>query len=438
MKSKLGYLTGVSFRRKAKSKWFVIVNILLLIALVAIINIDSIINLFGGDFNEKQEIYIVDNTDISYDMFKQQMISLLGKEKEEDINYIIKKYDSKLSKEDFVKENKKAFVIEFNKDDKNTIAVKFISQNYIDLIDNQYISNSIYNTKVMIATIESGIDPDKIANIYANVDIERIILDEGKTSKDENMNVIMTTIFPFVILPFFMLIIFLVQMIGAEINDEKTTRGMEIIISSVSPKTHFFSKVIASNLFVIIQGVLLFLYGCIGFLVRKLVGGDNITDGVFSSVVGMFKDVTNSSFMDQLVYIIPITLLLMLLTFLAYSLIAGILASMTTNTEDFQQIQTPIMIVLLVGYYLAVLAGTFDGAIFIKILAMVPFISAILAPSLLVLGQIGLIEIGISVLLMVITIFLLIKYGLRVYKVGILNYSSNNLWKKMVSALKTK
>ena len=69
---------------------------------------------------------------------------------------------------------------------------------------------------------------------------------------------------------------------------------------------------------------------------------------------------------------------------------------------------------------------------------MVPFISAILAPSLLVLGQIGLIEIGISVLLMVITIFLLIKYGLRVYKVGILNYSSNNLWKKMVSALKTK
>ena len=336
MKSKLGYLTGVSFRRKAKSKWFVIVNILLLIALVAIINIDSIINLFGGDFNEKQEIYIVDNTDISYDMFKQQMISLLGKEKEEDINYIIKKYDSKLSKEDFVKENKKAFVIEFNKDDKNTIAVKFISQNYIDLIDNQYISNSIYNTKVMIATIESGIDPDKIANIYANVDIERIILDEGKTSKDENMNVIMTTIFPFVILPFFMLIIFLVQMIGAEINDEKTTRGMEIIISSVSPKTHFFSKVIASNLFVIIQGVLLFLYGCIGFLVRKLVGGDNITDGVFSSVVGMFKDVTNSSFMDQLVYIIPITLLLMLLTFLAYSLIAGILASMTTNTEDFQ------------------------------------------------------------------------------------------------------
>ena len=50
-----------------------------------------------------------------------------------------------------------------------------------------------------------------------------------------------------------MLIIFLVQMIGAEVNEEKTTKSMEIIISNVSPKTHFLSKVLSSNLFVIIQ-----------------------------------------------------------------------------------------------------------------------------------------------------------------------------------------
>ena len=52
----------------------------------------------------------------------------------------------------------------------------------------------------------------------------------------------MTSVFPSLILPFFMLTIFLVQMIGAEVNDEKTTRGMEIIISNVSPKTHFLQK----------------------------------------------------------------------------------------------------------------------------------------------------------------------------------------------------
>jgi len=37
---------------------------------------------------------------------------------------------------------------------------------------------------------------------------------------------------------------------------------------------------------------------------------------------------------------------------------------------------------------------------------------------------------------MIVTVWLLIKYGLRIYKVGILNYSSKDLWKKMFKALK--
>lgn len=115
---------------------------------------------------------------------------------------------------------------------------------------------------------------------------------------------------------------------------------------------------------------------------------------------------------------------------------AGILASMTTNTEDFQQIQTPIMILNLIGYYLGMMAGAFKGAVFIKVLAYVPFISAILAPSLFVIGDFTLIDLFIAIILMIAVIFLLIKYGLKIYKVGILNYSSGNLWKKMAKALK--
>ena len=126
----------------------------------------------------------------------------------------------------------------------------------------------------------------------------------------------------------------------------------------------------------------------------------------------------------------------MILTFIGYALLAGILASMTTNTEDFQQLQMPIVILSLVGYYLAMMAGVFEGSIFIKIFAFVPFISAILAPSLLILGQIGVVEFVIAIILMIVTNYVLIKYGLRIYKVGILNYSSKNLWKKMFKALR--
>ena len=126
----------------------------------------------------------------------------------------------------------------------------------------------------------------------------------------------------------------------------------------------------------------------------------------------------------------------MILTFIAYAILAGILASMTTNTEDFQQMQMPIVIISLIGYYLAMMAGLFEGSIFIKILSFIPFISAILAPSLLVLGQIGIIEVIIAIILLIITIWILLKYGMRIYKVGILNYSSKSLWKKMFKALK--
>lgn len=439
MKSKLNYLITVSLKRKMCSKWFTIVNILLAVVIIAVVNIDSIISSFGGDFNEKQKIHVIDNTNESYEVFKNQMMMATSSEKEEDMKYVIDLYDK--SEEDakkLVKENKKDLVIVFDNDPEKVLSVKLISEQYIDVLDSQYLKNSIYNTKVALAINKSNISVEELTNIYANIDIERVILDKNKKSEDESIEVVMTTVFPVVILPFFMLVLFLVQMIGAEVNDEKTTKGMEIIISSVSPKSHFFAKIISSNLFVIIQGLLLFIYGGIGLLVRKFVGGEGITGGVFDEIGTVLKSATDTAFFDKLVYIIPITLVLMLLTFLAYSLVAGILASMTTNIEDYQQVQAPIVIVLLIGYYLSILAGAFKGALFIKILAFVPFISAILAPSLLVLGQMGIIDVIIAIAIMIGTIYLLIRYGLRIYKVGILNYSSTNMWKKMAKALKTK
>ncbi|MBQ8872252.1 MAG: ABC transporter permease [Bacilli bacterium] len=439
MKSKLNFLIEMSLKRKINTKWFKIVNIILLVAIVALANIDSIINAFGGDFDKKQEIYIIDNTDVSYDLFKQQLMLITKAEKEEDMNYLLNNYEGTIedAKKELENEEKRDnLYIVFDNDEEKVLSVKLISYEYMDILDSQFISNSIYNTKVMLAISKSNISPEEINNIYSNIDVERIIIDDTKTSKDESMEVVMTSVFPLVILPFFMLIIFLVQMIGSEINDEKATRGMEIIISSVSPTKHFFSKIIATNLFIILQAVLLFIYGALGMFIRHLIGGDNITNGVFGSVGSMLKEALATSFIDKLIYIIPLTLILMLLTFLAYSLLAGILASMTTNVEDFQNLQTPIVIILLTSYYLAMLASTFEGALFIKVLSYIPLISAILSPSLLVLGQIGVFDVCISIVLMIGCIYLLIKYGLRIYKVGILNYSSTGLWQKMLKAMK--
>ena len=241
------------------------------------------------------------------------------------------------------------------------------------------------------------------------------------------------------ILPCFFLILMLVQMIGAEVNDEKTTRSMEIIISNVSPKTHFLSKIYASTSFVILQGLLLIFYAFLAMIVRSLLGGGVSSSGeITSSVSKIFLMVKETGVLNILLQGLPFILILFVFSFVAYAILAGVLASMTTSTEDFQQLQTPIMMIIMVGYYLAIMASQFEGALFIKIVSYIPMLSFMLSPGLFILGQISLIELGISTVITGVFTFFLFKYGLRIYKVGILNYSSSKLWKKMFQSLKTK
>ena len=451
--NKFWFLVGMSLKRKIKTKWFLWANILLFVAIACAFNIDHIIEAFGGDFNQKETIYIIDKTGIgTYDIFKQQLEvtnTTLQKEdqkttftkeqpkKQEESDYIVKEYTkSEAEAKKLAKKDKHNYVIIFESDPEQIVKTTLISKDYLGTTDSQVINHAVNSTKMAVAIANSNIPVSTLEKIYSQAEIERVILTKDKTPQAEGTSIIMSTVFPVVILPFFMLTLFLVQMIGAEVNDEKTTRGMEIIISNVSPKQHFFSKMIAGNAFILIQGALLIVYAIVGVVIRLLLGGGNPLGGMGSSFTGIIDALKVSGVLDKLVYIVPLTFILMIVTFIAYSLLAGILASMTTNIEDFQQLQTPIMIISLVGYYLAILANVFGGSIFIKILGFIPFISAILAPSLLVIGQFGILEVVIAIILVMITNFLLVHYGLRIYKVGILNYSSEGLWKKMLKALK--
>ena len=441
MRSKLNYLIGISLKRKIKTRWFVIANIILAVVIIGLINIDSIINFFGGEFNSKTNIYVVDNTNYTFDLFEEQLIAtnktLYG---DEQIGYEVVKSDKTIDElKEMLNTNEEEFgsiVLEFNSMDNKPLTVKMITKEYLDYTDTSLLSTALNNTKISLSILNSGIPIDTLTDIYSNVEIERLYLEEHKNTEDENMEMIMTTVFPILILPLFMLTMFIVQMVGAEVNDEKTTRGMEIIISNVSPKTHFFSKIIASNLFVLLQSILLIVFAVIGIFLRDKLGGADITGGIGEEVTAMINNIFSSNIGNSLIYIIPLTIILAVLTFIGYSALAAILASMTTNIEDFQHLQAPIVVISLVGYYLSMMAGVFDGATFIKVLSYVPFISSILSPSLLVLGQIGVLEVIISTIIMLVTNYLLIKYGLKIYKVGILNYSSKDLWKKMFKALK--
>ena len=436
MMNKFWFLTQSSFLKKIKSKWFLIVNILLLVVIVGIVNVDSIIKAFGGDFNDTNEIVVLDKTDMSYDLFEKNLKSYnetLDMKYTFDISKTIKT-EEEIKKE--IKDTDKVLIVLENSDT-SYLKASIISDSYIDTMYYQLLYQALSTTKTEVAFSLTDINKDELLKLTSNISVDRILLSDDKNTEEENMEMIMGTVFPTVILPFFILVVFLVQMIGAEINEEKQTRSMEVIISNVSPKAHFFSKVIASNGFVLLQGLLLILYGILALVIRNYTGISSASS-ITSQISDVWNSLVASGFVDKLTYIIPLTLILMVLSFLTYSLVAGILASMTVSMEDYQQIQAPIMMICLAGYYLAIMAGMFQGSTLIRILSYVPFLSCLLSPALLVIGQIGIFDVVISIIILCIFNYILIRYGLRIYKIGILNYSTDKMWSKLLKAVRSK
>ena len=425
----------MSLDKKIKTKWFIVANVIFFIAIAGLVNIDNVVKFFGGDFEETTHIMVLDEVGV-YDTFSATYKNA-SKYIENLSNTKIEKYTkTKKDGEKEVEEDNDKILLVLDKDKNNYLKVDLISYNGVDALTETAITSTLNEVKGSLVLDKYNTSPKLLEELNTKVDVNKVRLDKKDTDKYTEQ--ITGVVFPLIILPFFMLSMFLVGMIGAEVNEEKTSKSMEIIISNVSPKVHFFSKVIAGNLFVLIQGVLLVFYALVGLVIRILISGPNLLSTIPSEAKEMVNVITQSGIMSKIGIILPTTLILMILTFIGYSLLAGILASMTTNQEDYQQLQTPIVIISLVGYYMSMMASVFEGSIFIKVASYVPFISALLSPVLLFLGQITYIDVLISLGLMILVIWLLIKYGLRIYKVGILNYSSSNLWKKMFKAVKNK
>lgn len=440
MENKFIFLTKHSLKKNIKSKWFKIVNVIVMLVIVALVNIDGIVTFFGGDFSGDVKINVIDNT--GYYNVIEKNLKNVGKYLN-DSKVIIKKVND-LNKEKKKLKGKKDILLVIKEDKGNFFNAEFITDSYVDTLKYQAIKASLNSAKEIIAINNSNIDKDELAKISKEVTIKRTFVDKEKSKDEESSRSLLSVLSLIIVLPCFMLIMFLVQMIGAEINEEKSTRGMEIIIGNVSAKAHFFSKVLASNLFVLFQGFLLLMYSGIGLIVRKLTSKSSgsfyaLKDAASNlDLTGAVDLIKNSGIINKLGYIIPLIIILIILSFLAYSLLAGILASMTTNMENYQQLQTPLMIISVIGYYLIILSTAFPGSTFIKVMAMIPLISVSLAPSLLLSGEIGVGVIIIGIILLILLNYLLVKYGLKVYKVGILNYSESGLWKKMFKAVKEK
>lgn len=442
MKSKFWFLFKESLKKKIGTKWFKWINLILLIIIIALINIDSIIKFFGGDFDEPINMYVIDEVGV-YNEFendiKNSYLSILDSY---NLNIVSSNENENILIDKIVEEENDDIVIKLTPSN-NYFDAQIISFDYIDSNLYQNINISLNNVKKNKALLNSGIDLELLNDIQKDVIVVRTLLNEDLDEDSELMQTIGSLITIIFILPFFFLIIIIIQMIGAEINEEKTSKSMEIIISSVSPQVHFLTKMASANVFAILQGALLIVYALIGMIVRIFLVGDISSNIGFASSFSQVGEVgsfvvkfMNSDILKTIIDGIPMFIVLSILSFVLYSLFTGILASMTTSMEDYQQLQTPIMIFLMIGYYLAIMATVYQGSVLTKVMSFIPFISGILSPVLYSLGELTLVHLYISAGIMLVTIFVMYKYGMKVYKVGILNYSSSKLWKKIFKSIK--
>ena len=190
MTSKFKFLLKDSLRKKTTTKSFKIINIILCLIIVVLVNLDGIIKLFGGDFNEVVKIYVVDEVN-AYDAFKYTMdntfLDTLGSynaeivKSEEDVNVL---------KENIIKEESDDIIIVFKSisdmSAKKVFDVSFISYEYVDSILYQSINSAINTTKSEMALSYSGISPELLNDIYLNVEIDRVLLD-SEVKEDEEL-----------------------------------------------------------------------------------------------------------------------------------------------------------------------------------------------------------------------------------------------------------
>ena len=433
--NKFFYLIGHYIKKKIFTKQFLWANVFILLFLILLFNIDTIISSMDKDTNNSINLIIKDNIGVT-DIIESETKSV-DKDK---VSINIKSSD--LDVEEIKKSinNKEDILIVINESD-NYFDVEIISYDNIEDYYNT-LETILYNTKIKYALKTYNISIDELNKIERDVSINQIILKESARNS-KRIDIMLGITAAIFMLPSLMLIIYLVQMIGTSINQEKSSHSMEIILSNVSAKSHFWAQIISSNLFIIIQSILMSIYGVISLVIRFMFNTkSNIstitnTMNIDPSSINVDSNMVGE-FINRIPSIILVIVIMTLLSFVAYSILAAILSSMTTSIEDFNNIEAPIMLLVFGGFYIALIAGLYPESTLIKVLSIIPFLSFVISPTLYALGSISIYYVMGSIIALLIIIFILIKYGINVYREGLLNYEGTMVWKRLFKVLKKK
>ncbi len=211
------------------------------------------------------------------------------------------------------------------------------------------------------------------------------------------------------------------MMIATEVATEKSSRVMEILISSVPPVQQIFAKILGVGLLGLTQ---LAIWGTVGFASCQL-SSDSIEGGIYS--LFDFSSSSIETFLFGIVFF--------LLGYFLFATLAAFLGSLVSKTEDLQQMLMPVNLLVVAGAMLSFYGLADPEASFVTITSYIPFLSPLVMFTRVGMLNLPLWEPLLAIVLTIVTIIILGWLGAKVYRGGVFMYGNSSSFKDIKKAL---
>lgn len=292
-----------------------------------------------------------------------------------------------------------AFVLE--SDDAFTYYVNNLSMYDTNAVTAQAAMQRLYQTRALLA---SGMSPQD-ASAVMDVSIRATVTSLGKNQAD---NFFYTYVMIFAL---YMVIMLYGQMVATNVATEKSSRAMEVLITSARPTSMMFGKVLASCLAGFIQIAAVFGSALVLYHInRDYWAGNPLVQSLFNIPPELFAYM----------------LIFFVLGFLIYAFLYGALGSTATKLEDINTSTMPLILLFVVAFIVSMMgmsSGNVDSML-MKVCSFIPFTSPMAMFTRIAMSTVPMHEILLSIAILAVSSAGIGVLAAKIYRVGVLLYGT--------------
>lgn len=409
--SKFWIILFHTYLSKIKTKSFIVTTIVSVVILLGLTNMNRIIDAF--DKNATQKIVVIDETGLLSSSLQEQM-KVINKELQ------IASFEGNASEaEKAIKEGEYngLLILKFNKDKLPEAIYK--ANSIADAEISSGLETALQQMKTMLTATQINLTMEQLAKLNEPVQFEKIALEKDAKTEEE-LDQARGLVYVLLFIIYFSVIMY-ANMIAMEVATEKSSRVMEILISSVSPVKQMFAKILGIGLLSLTQ-----------LAIQISVGYFSIKQNI-SSMKGGFFD--SFGFDNLPVMTIVYAVIFFVLGYFLYATLAAFLGSLVSRIEDVQQMITPMTMLVVAGFMLAMFGLGNPEAGFVRVTSFIPFFTPMLMFLRVGMLSVPLWEVTLGILILVGTIVILGIFGAKVYRGGVLMYGKSNSFKDVKKAI---